>query len=286
MENGIFAGLEAMGLGDLKNEDIFKDNHLEPTQNQETGKEKKPQIREEDMLFDKTYECPVCNSSFKERTLRTGKARLIGTDMDLRAKFEGIEPLKYDVVLCPRCGYTAVSRYFGPLATPQRKKILEKITPNYIKQEEHHEVFSYEEAINRYRLALVNAVVKMAKASEKAYICLRAGWLVRSYLESLNEEEPQNVDKIHETEQLENEFLKNAYDGFTTARGQEGYPMCGMDEVTVDYLIANLSMRFGHYDEAAKILSALLVSPSCNNRMKDKVRDLKEELKTRLLNDK
>lgn len=286
MENGIFAGLEAMGLGDLKDEDIFKDNHLEPTQNQESREVKKPQIHEEDMLFDKTYECPVCNSSFKERTLRTGKARLIGTDMDLRAKFEGIEPLKYDVVLCPRCGYTAVSRYFGPLATPQRKKILEKITPNYIKQEEHHEVFSYEEAINRYRLALVNAVVKMAKASEKAYICLRAGWLVRSYLESLKEEEPQNVDKIHETEQLENEFLKNAYDGFTTARGQEGYPMCGMDEVTVDYLIANLSMRFGHYDEAAKILSALLVSPSCNNRMKDKVRDLREELKTRLLNDK
>ena len=286
MENGIFAGLEAMGLGDLMEEDIFKDNHLEPTQNQETGKEKKPQIREEDMLFDKTYECPVCNSSFKERTLRTGKARLIGTDMDLRAKFEGIEPLKYDVVLCPRCRYTAVSRYFGPLATPQRKKILEKITPNYIKQEEHHEVFSYEEAINRYRLALVNAVVKMAKASEKAYICLRAGWLVRSYLESLKEEEPQNIDKIHETEQLENEFLKNAYDEFTTARGQEGYPMCGMDEVTVDYLIANLAMRFGHYDEAAKILSALLVSPSCNNRMKDKVRDVREELKTRLLNDK
>lgn len=286
MENGIFAGLEAMGLGDLKDEDIFKDNQLKPTQNQESREVKKPQIQEEDMLFDKTYECPVCNSSFKERTLRTGKARLIGTDMDLRAKFEGIEPLKYDVVLCPRCGYTAVSRYFGPLATPQRKKILEKITPNYIKQEEHHEVFSYEEAINRYRLALVNAVVKMAKASEKAYICLRAGWLVRSYLESLKEEEPQNIDKIHETEQLENEFLKNAYDGFTTARGQEGYPMCGMDEVTVDYLIANLSMRFGHYDEAAKILSALLVSPSCNNRMKDKVRDLKEELKTRLLNDK
>lgn len=54
--------------------------------------------------------------------------------------------------------------------------------------------------------------------------------------------------------------------------------MCGMDEPTVDYVLANLAMRFGHYDVASKMISSMMVSPSCNNRMKDRFRDLKDEL--------
>lgn len=274
MGAGIFSGLEDLGLGDLKDSDIYQDS-------KEKAKKKEAEvkrIREEDMLFDKTYECPICNHSFKERTLRTGKARLLGTDQDLRARFEGIEPLKYDVVMCPKCGYTAISRYFGPLPAPQRKLILEKISSKFKERTEHPEVFTYEEAINRYKLALVNAMVKLAKTSEKAYICLRAGWLVRTYEENLMETTPLDRAKLKEMQQLENEFLQNAYDGFIKARETEGYPMCGMDESTVDYLIATLSIRFGHYDVASKIISTLLTSPSCNSRMKDKVRDLKDDL--------
>lgn len=275
MGAGIFAGLEDMGLGDLKDSDIYKDPKAEQQKKMAAADKT---VREEDMLFDKTYECPICDHSFKERTLRTGKARLLGTDQDLRAKFEGIEPLKYDVVMCPKCGYTAISRYFGPLPAPQKKMIVEKISSKFKERTEHPQIFTYEDAINRYKLALVNAMVKMAKASEKAYICLRAGWLVRSYVESLTEAENQDEKKITEMQNLENEFLQSAYDGFIKARESEGYPMCGMDESTVDYLLATLSMRFGHFDVASKIISSLLVSPSCNNRMKDKVRDLKEEL--------
>lgn len=276
MASSIFSGMEAFGLGDMSTKDIFSNPETEEKKAKAALAAK--EVKEEDFLFDKTYECPVCYKSFKERTLRTSKARLVKTDMDLRPTFEGIEPLKYDVVQCKECGFTALTRYFVPMTVPQRKAILEKISLKFRKPVEHKTLYSYEEAVGRYKLALVNAIVKNAKASEKAYICLRAGWLARSYVEYLEEQESVNQAKIDEIKRLENEFLKNAYEGFAGALESESFPMCGMDESTVDFLLANLAMRNKQYDVASKLISKLLISPNCNSRTKDKVRDLKDEL--------
>lgn len=276
MASGIFSGMEEFGLGEMSSKDIFANPEAEEKKAKAAAPVK--EVKEEDFLFDKTYECPVCSKTFKEHTLRTGKARLVKTDMDLRPTFEGIEPLKYDVVQCTECGFTALTRYFVPMTTPQRKAILEKITSRYRKPAERKLLYSYEDAVGRYKLALVNAIVKNAKASEKAYICLRGGWLARSYAEYLEAKENANPAKLEEIKGLENEFLKNAYEGFTSAMQAESFPMCGMDESTVEYLLANLAMRAKQFDVASKLISKLLVSPNCNSRTKDKVRDLKDEL--------
>lgn len=277
MASSIFAGMEEFGLGDMSTKDIFRDPVAEEKKKKAAEAAAK-QVKEEDFLFDKTYECPVCSKSFKERTLRTSKARLVKTDMDLRPTFEGIEPLKYDVVQCSECGFTALTRYFVPMTVPQRRAILEKITARYRKPAERKELYSYEDAVGRYKLALVNAIVRNAKASEKAYICLRAGWLARSYAESLEAEAVVKQDKVAEIKNLEDEFLKNAYEGFSGAIQLESFPMCGMDESTVEFLLATLALRFRQFDVASKLISKLLVSPNCNSRTKDKVRDLKDEL--------
>ena len=76
----------------------------------------------------------------------------------------------------------------------------------------------------------------------------------------------------------EDNFLRNALEGFLAARQTEGYPMCGMDECTVDYLIAVTAMRFDQYDVATKLVSSILTSQGTNPRMKDKARDLKDLL--------
>jgi len=276
MASSIFSGMEDFGLGDMSTKDIFTNPEAEEKKAKAAAAAK--EVKEEDFLFDKTYECPVCYKNFKERTLRTGKARLVKTDMDLRPTFEGIEPLKYDVVQCTECGFTAITRYFVPMTVPQRKAIIEKISSRYRKPAEHKVLYSYEDAVGRYKLALVNAIVKNAKASEKAYICLRAGWLARSYAEYLEEQMPVDQAKLTEVNALEDEFLKNAYEGFSGALETESFPMCGMDEPTVEFLLANLAMRNKQYSVASKLVSKLLVSPNCNSRTKDKVRDLKDEL--------
>lgn len=272
---GLFDGMEAFGLGNMTTEDIFEEPKAKETALKAKIEVEKKFV-EEDFLFEKTYECPVCYKEFKEHTIRTGKARLLKTDIDLRPTFEGIEPLKYDVVQCKECGFTALTRYFVPMTVAQRKAILEKVSSHFKKPEEK-KLFSYDDAVARYRLALVNAIVKQAKASEKAYICLRGGWLCRSYMETMQE---GSTDAARSTEitALEEEFLKNAYEGFIAAENSESFPMCGMDESTVDYLVAALAIRFRHFNVASKLISKLLISPSCNARVKDKVRELKDEV--------
>lgn len=277
MDNNIFSGLEDLGLNGIGNLDIF---------GAEKAKEEKenavvtmtPEERELDMLFDKTYTCPVCTHNFKNRTLRTGKAKLLEMKIDLRQKFEFIEPLKYDVVGCPRCGFTAVTKFFVPMTTVQRKNVLEKITANFKQQPETEGLISYETAIGRYKLALANDVVRNAKTSEKAYTCLRAGWLCSSWQESMIESGNVDEAKMATAKALEAEFMKNALEGFNAAVEKERFPMCGMDEGTVDFLRGAIAYNLGQYDLAARTVSKLLTSASANPRMKDKARDLKDAI--------
>ncbi|MBQ9990391.1 MAG: DUF2225 domain-containing protein [Lachnospiraceae bacterium] len=238
-------------------------------------------MSEVEKLFDKKYTCPVCDNTVLGKTVRTGKARLLKTDMDLRNVFEGIEPLKYEVILCPKCGYAALAKFFDSVTSIQQKYITEKITPNFKPLNDEGEEYSYEQALSRYNIAYANAVVKMAKASEGAYICLKSGWLCRSYKESL-EASGAAPEQIAKVEGMETDYLKKAYAHFTKAVQSEDFPICGMDENTVDYLMAVLAMECGEYSVSSKLLSKLLTSPFCSNRVKDKARDVKEVLVERM----
>ena len=139
------------------------------------------------------------------------------------------------------------------------------------------EIYTYEQALERYKLTLANAIVKKAKASEKAYICLKSSWLLRGMLDEMAETDPKP-----ELLQEEREYRQSALEGFLAARQSESFPICGMDELTVDYLIAVLSMEFEHYDMAAKLLSGILVSQAANKRIKDRARDLKDDLRKKM----
>ena len=277
---GLLSGLEQFGLGGLEDMNLYEEpNHGEASTNDEANKEPvKPVIQEQDFIFDKTYTCPVCDKEFKAKTVKVGKAKLVGTDQDLRPKYEDIDLLKYDIIMCPHCGYAALSRYFKFLTAMQGKKIREIITKAFKKMPESGAIYTYEEALERYKLALANAIVKQAKASEKAYICLKTAWLLRGKGETFDTKLSNYKELKTEIDESEKEFLKNSLEGFLAARQSEGFPMCGMDEATVDYLIAVTAMKFEQYDVATKLVSNILVSSTTNPRMKDKARELKEQL--------
>lgn len=56
------------------------------------------------------------------------------------------------------------------------------------------------------------------------------------------------------------------------------FPLCGMNEITVDYLLAVLAVRFKDYQVATKLLGSIITSSSANSRIKDKARDMKEQV--------
>ena len=270
----VLSGLSNLGLGKFENASVFEN---EEEKKEEAVKAAKPQVSESDFLLDKTYVCKVCDNEFKNRTLKANKARLIGQDSDLRPRYENIDPLKYDVVVCPKCGYAALTRYFNVITPPQAKLVKDNISKSF-KGLKYPKEIPYENAIERYQLALANAIVKRGKASERAFICLRMAWVVRGRMESYDRMAADYDAVVKECRDDENELLTNALDGFMSARQQESFPMCGMDENTVDYIIAVLAARFGKTDIASRMIGSILQSASANNRLKDRARDLKEEI--------
>ena len=271
---GLLSGLAGLGLDNLENLEIYEETKKET----EKAKAEIPKIEEKDLIYDKIFECPVCDSKFPAKVMKSGKAKLIGTDQDLRAKYEGIDPVKYDVELCPFCGYAALTRFFPHVSSGQAKLIQENISKKVHLHSHNGETYSYEEALERYKLCLANAVVKRARASEKAYICLKSAWLVRGYQENLTETGEGDVAKLTELKAMEESYLQNAYNGFVEAVQNESFPMCGMDEMTMNYLLAVLAARFKKYDVASRMVATILTSTSANTRMKDKARDLKEQI--------
>lgn len=272
--SNLLSGLAKFGLGNLEDEKLFEEEK-KPAANT-TGNVANKEVAEEDLLFDKTYKCPVCDNEFKSKTVRTGKAKLLGTDYDLRAKYQGIDPLKYDIVSCPKCGYTTVTRYFNTITSPQASLIKEKISANFKPTIHNEPVISYEVALESHKLALVNAIVKKCRNSEKAYICLKIAWLLRGQSEELDSSISNYKEVIAQLEAEELEFVKNAYEGFTAAVSKEEFPMCGMDESTMDYLLAALACKCKQYDMASRLVSNVITSRVAKNNLKDKARELKE----------
>lgn len=272
----IFAGLESFGLKGVEEVDVFQENGNEKGEASDKNEQKK-EFTEEDFIFEKHYTCPVCDNEFKSKMVRTGKVRLIGADSDLRPRYQGVDSLKYDAILCPKCGYAALNRYFNFVMAGQAKSIKDKISTNFKYQPEEGKIYTYDDAIARHKMALLNTVVKSGKNSERAYTCLKLAWLCRGKRELLMQGE-HTKEELTELASEEKELLVNAFEGFEVAFGKEDFPMCGMDQYTMMYLLAEMARRIGRVDEAKRYVSKVLVARDAQQRIKDKAFDLKEKL--------
>ena len=273
--SNIFSGLDSMGLGNLSGMKLFEKKEKE-VKKMTPASTNIIEVKEEDLLFDKSFTCPVCDKEFKTKTIRTGKIKLLGQDTDLRPRYQHVDSLKYDAVACPYCGYAALTRFFGPLTSVQTKIVKENISISFRGFSEQPSTYSYDDAIIRHKLALANAVIKHAKPSEKAYTCLKIAWLYRGKAEQLPAGTP-DIEKIKkELSEQERTFLMQAYLGFNEAFSKEGFPMCGMDELTVTYLVADLARQCKKYDESLRMLARVLTSKTANDRIKTKAREIKE----------
>lgn len=272
----IFSGLEEFGLGNLSGMNIYEDKAKEAEK--VANADKKPTITEEDIIFDKTYKCPVCDSEFKSKMVKSGKVKLHSLDMDLRPRYLLVDPLKYDAIVCPHCGYAALNRFFSYVTGAQATLIKNNISVAFRGLKESGVILSYDEAIARHKLSLVNSIVKKSKTSERAYTCLKTAWLIRGKAESLPEDTANYKQEIDKLNQEELEFITKAYDGFEEGFSKETFPMCGMDENTVAILVAELARRVGKFDESSRWVSRVLIARDSSDRLKEKAREIKNLL--------
>lgn len=239
---------------------------------------KKIRERERKFLFEKKITCPVCRQEFTARMVKSQKLQLARTGRDLRPIYKGIDTGKYDVLVCPHCGYAALARYFNVLTDSQIALIKETVSAYFKEWHPKDDVYSYEEAIASYKLAIANAIVKKAKISEKAYICLKMGWILRGMREDIRRrgDAEEAEEFLNACEQKELQYLKQAYDGFIIAMENESYPICGMDEATVHYLAAALAVELGMYDNALKLVVYVLHMDNLSDKLHQRAETLQE----------
>lgn len=233
--------------------------------------------KEKTLLLDRRYTCPICDKQIRAKSVKSNSAKFVDTMVDLRPIHSNINVTKYDAVCCPNCGFAALTKNFTATTQIQRKLIKEQIQANYKSHEEVEcDIYTTETAISRMKMALLCTVKKGGKESEIGNVCVKISWLYQSLAEEVSDDDPNAEEKrANYIKEADNAAL-NAYEHLSKARMSEDFPIAGMNETTLDYLLAYYAYKKGEYQTCMQYLSGVVSNRSTSPRLKDKSLELKD----------
>lgn len=216
------------------------------------------------MYYEVQSNCLYCEHSFTTKKVRTSKAKITHRDSDFCIHYENVNPLFYDILVCPSCGF-AYYKSYRALNTYSRKKLkeayIEKINvPNLVGER------TIEDAIYTFKLAILTATIINERKFITANLFLKLGWLYR-----------MTNDK-----EQEKRFLQQALDDYVDMLANENIEQEDVDEDRLMYLMADLYLRLDHFIMARKLFSQLMtdkkVSPRYKNLAIERWHDYKDQL--------
>lgn len=216
-------------------------------------------------LYDKKVECPICEEEFKTKKVRASRLRILKRDEDFLSHYNVENPIKYNVFVCPNCGYANYHNRFNDIKRSQVELIKENITSKW-KKRSFGEVRDLNEAIQTYKLALITSSFLKTSNLELGNLSLNLGWLYR-----LKDEEDEEI-----------RFLTLARDKFIDAYNLESLLGTNMDDSKLSYLIGELSRRINDKENAKTWFSTSMnlqstkMNPTINNLVREQWRVVKE----------
>ena len=236
---------------------------------------------EEEFIFDKKMTCVVCDKPFTTKVLKSNRARRLGSDADLRPRFEHIDTIKYGICSCPNCGYSAMHSAFSHLSPRQINNIKEQVCTHFLPEDRSGwSSYTYDQAIRMHEMALQCSEAKLAKNGEKAYLHMLMAWLYREKekeAETITVEELREMESKNCREQADEHYLA-AFEGFQQAMMNEMFPIMGLNQPTLEYIIAYMAFYFGKLEVAAKLIGSVLTTSSASRNVKDRALELKDEI--------
>lgn len=220
------------------------------------------------MYYQAKATCLYCNHQFTTTKVRSSKAKVTERDSDFCVHYDGPNPLFYDILICPSCGFAYYNSY-RTLTEFQRKKVAEfyitKINIGDMTGER-----TIEEAIHTFKLALLTASILKERKFITANLALKLGWLYR-----------MTADGSQELR-----FLQLALDDYVYMIENENIEQEEVDEDRLIYLLAELNARLDHYEEARQLFSRLItgknISPRYQSLAVERWQTYKEEYEKRL----
>lgn len=239
--------------------------------------------KEKSLIIDRKYTCPVCDKQIRAKSVKSNSAKFVDTMVDLRPIHNNINVTKYDAICCPNCGFSALTKNFTNTTQTQRKLIRENIQSKYQSREEVEcDIYTTEVAISRMKMALLCTVTKGGKDSEIGNVCVKISWLYESLAEEVDDSDPNAEEKrALYLKEAENAGFK-AYEHLSNARMKENFPIAGMNETTLDYLLAYYAYKKGEYQTCMQYLSGVVTSRNTTPRLKEKSLELKDLVSPKL----
>lgn len=215
-----------------------------------------------DILYDKEVSCPVCKKEFTSKKVRTSRLKMESQDSDFLFRYTGENPIKYNIFVCPHCGFAAyedvhekgIKDYFI-------KKIKATVSEKWIERDFGGKR-SINQAIVSYKLALVNGKYMDISKLESANYCLNIAWL----------------NRLKEDYEEEEKYLRFARDRFKDAYSQERLDGTKMTEARLTYLVGELSRRLNERKEALTWFGLCLSNPDAASE-KDLLDMTREQLR-------
>ena len=194
--------------------------------------------------YESNVDCKFCKKHFTTYKVRPNRYKIIEEQTDFMPVYEGLNPLLYEVAVCPHCGYAyhkSMTRTYGPF--------MELINELYIKELQRKinicQERTLDDAIISYKLAYLVSRASMEESLLMANFALKIAWLYRL------KNDPEN----------ESRYLFAARDFYSKsfASNQEG-------QERIQFLHAELSLRLGDLVEAKKGFSRLIADQKISNK--------------------
>jgi len=198
-------------------------------------------------LYNKQITCPVCKNKFEITKTKINSIRVEKRDPDFCIHYKTINPLFYDAIVCENCGYAALADKFDEISDKEIDILLEKLAPKWHKRSFAGER-TIDDALEAFKLVLLNLQIKGAKSSELAKVCLRIAWLYR-----------------FKGDEREIEFLRFAEHHYNQTYMTENFPVDKLDENTCMYILGELNRRIGNFDASVKWFSKLISTHDARN---------------------
>lgn len=194
-------------------------------------------------LYSKKVTCPVCGMEFSSLKAKINACKVEKKDEDFCTHYTDVNPMFYDVFVCPICAYAASENSFEEVTDKEKKLLGEAFSKRTVGRNFCGER-NLEDAIAACKLAIFTAELRKAKSSILAGLCLKLAWFFR-FAE----------DKQEET------FLNYALQNYLEAFDKEPLPIGNLNEISMMYLLGELSRRLGKFDDAIVWFSKAVASP-------------------------
>lgn len=185
--------------------------------------------------------CPICGETTRIVKVKS-KLLVESTDEDFCAHYKGFNPYFYKIWFCEHCGFAADEKTFlGSIPLAHKRKIQEFLNSRNLglKFVEERQT---PDAVASFKLAIFYAELTGQSLAKRAGLYLELGWIYRA----------------SEEKERENEMLERAISLYDRSLMTERYPINGLSDNTVIYLIGAIYYRLQDFEKSTQYLSRII----------------------------